>query len=166
MTPDAIWWQRFWSMLVQVWFVAYSVQSGQSHYLNQCLLIINWTSGNKHQWNLNQNTKFVLKYFFENVYKITCLFFRSQCINRWFMPITKLHFYWPPVRWHNLPDGFSTQRPRNAQRAPMGFPPSEAVSLATDPVADIGYLRFTPDLHRWGKYQQSVCAGDLNANLI
>ena len=39
----------FWS-----WLVAYSVPS---HYLNQCWPIVNWTLGNKFQWNLHQYTK-------------------------------------------------------------------------------------------------------------
>ena len=36
------------------WLVAYSAPS---HYLNQCLIIVNWTLRNKLQWNFNQNTK-------------------------------------------------------------------------------------------------------------
>ena len=31
--------------------------STPSHYLNQCWVIINWTLGNKLQWNFNQNTR-------------------------------------------------------------------------------------------------------------
>ena len=30
--------------------------SAPTHYLNQCWYIVNWTLGNKFQWNLNQNT--------------------------------------------------------------------------------------------------------------
>ena len=30
--------------------------SAPSHYLNQCWLIVNWTPGNKFQWNSNQNS--------------------------------------------------------------------------------------------------------------
>ena len=37
------------------WFVAYSVKS---HYLNQGLIIVNWTLRNILQFNFNQNTKF------------------------------------------------------------------------------------------------------------
>ena len=36
------------------WLVAYSATS---HYLNQCWVIINWTIGNRLQWNFNQNTR-------------------------------------------------------------------------------------------------------------
>ena len=45
--------QWIWSALVQV-LAAYSAPS---HYLNQCLDIVNWTLGNKLQWNFNQNKK-------------------------------------------------------------------------------------------------------------
>ena len=38
----------------RVSLVAYSAQS---HYLNQCWDIVNWTLGNTIQWNFNQNTK-------------------------------------------------------------------------------------------------------------
>ena len=36
------------------WLVAWSAPS---HYQNQCWFIVNWTLGNKLQWNQNQNTK-------------------------------------------------------------------------------------------------------------
>ena len=36
------------------WLVAYSAPS---HYLNQCWVIVNWTPGNKVQWDVNQITK-------------------------------------------------------------------------------------------------------------
>ena len=39
-----------------------------SHYLNQCWLIVNWTPGNKFQWNLNRNPIiFIKENAFENV---------------------------------------------------------------------------------------------------
>ena len=31
-----------------------------SHYLNQCWVIVNWTLGNKLQWNFDQNTKLLI----------------------------------------------------------------------------------------------------------
>ena len=38
-----------------------------SHYLNQCWNIVNWTLGNKLQWNLNQNPNiFIQENAFEN----------------------------------------------------------------------------------------------------
>ena len=39
-----------------------------SHYLNQCCNIINWTLGNKLQWNLNRNFHiFIQENKFENI---------------------------------------------------------------------------------------------------
>ena len=39
-----------------------------SHYLNQCLNIVNWTLRNKLQWNINQNSySFIQENAFENV---------------------------------------------------------------------------------------------------
>ena len=47
------------------WLVACSASS---HYLNQCWNIVNWTLGNKLQWNLNQNLhNFIQENVFENV---------------------------------------------------------------------------------------------------
>ena len=41
------------------------------HYLNQCWLIVNWTPGNKFQWNLNLNSLIFIQ---ENAFEITvCL---------------------------------------------------------------------------------------------
>ena len=42
--------------------------SAPSHYLNQCWIIVNWTPGNKFQWNLNRNyIIFIQENAFENV---------------------------------------------------------------------------------------------------
>ena len=42
--------------------------SAPSHYLNQCWWIVNWTLGDKRQWNFNQNTKFFIhENAFENI---------------------------------------------------------------------------------------------------
>ena len=38
-----------------------------SHYLNQCWLVVNWTLGNKFQWNPNQNTNIFIE---ENEFQI------------------------------------------------------------------------------------------------
>ena len=47
------------------WLVAYSAPS---HCLNQCWPIVNWTPGNKFQWNLNWNSViFIQENAFENV---------------------------------------------------------------------------------------------------
>ena len=41
---------------------------GDTHYLNQCRVIVNWTLRNKLQWNFNQNTKpFIHENASENV---------------------------------------------------------------------------------------------------
>ena len=37
-------------------FLQYAICLTPSHYMNQCWLIVNWTTRNKFQWNLNQNT--------------------------------------------------------------------------------------------------------------
>ena len=51
----------------RLWLVAYSAPS---HYLNQSWVIVNWTIGNKLQWNFYQNTKLFLH---ENVFQnIVC----------------------------------------------------------------------------------------------
>ena len=42
--------------------------AGPSHYLNQCLNIVNWTLGNKLQWNFNRNWNiFIQENALENV---------------------------------------------------------------------------------------------------
>ena len=57
------------SELGRHWFRYWLVAClAQSHYLNKCFLIVNWTLRNKLQWNLNQNTKpFVYENAFQNV---------------------------------------------------------------------------------------------------
>ena len=53
-----------------------------SHYLKQCWNIVNWTLGNKFQWNLNENLYiFILEGAFENVMKLAAILSRSQCVN-------------------------------------------------------------------------------------
>ena len=50
------------SKLVQYWFKYWLVAcSATSHYLNQCWLIVEWTTGNKFQWNYNENIIFSFK---------------------------------------------------------------------------------------------------------
>ena len=54
-----------------------------SHYLNQCWTIVNWTLGNKLQWNLNRNSYiFIQENVFENVvWKIAAIFSQPWCVN-------------------------------------------------------------------------------------
>ena len=54
-----------------------------SHYLNQCWNIINWTLGNKLQWNFNRNSYIFIH---ENALKIVVwkkatILSRPQCVN-------------------------------------------------------------------------------------
>ena len=45
------------SKLGHHWFRSWLVTwPAQSHYLNQCWIIVNWTLGNIFQWHLNQNS--------------------------------------------------------------------------------------------------------------
>ena len=57
-----------------------------SHYLNQCWNIVNWTIGNKLQWNINQNSNiFIQENAFENdVWKMAAIFAWPQCVNTQF----------------------------------------------------------------------------------
>ena len=59
-----------------------------SHYLKQCWNILNWTLGNKLQWNLNRNLNiFIQENAFENVvWKMATILSRPQCVNFY-------HFY-------------------------------------------------------------------------
>ena len=54
-----------------------------SHYLNQCWNIVNWTLGNKLQWNLNRNLYiFIQENPLENVvWKMAAILSRPQCVN-------------------------------------------------------------------------------------
>ena len=40
-----------------------------SHYLKRCWLTVNWTLGNKHQWNLNRNLRNKLQWKFEPTFE-------------------------------------------------------------------------------------------------
>ena len=53
------------------------------HYLNQCWNIVNWTLGNKLQWDLYQNLNiFIQENAFENVvWKMAAILSRPQCDN-------------------------------------------------------------------------------------
>ena len=56
--------------------------SAPSHYLNQCWNIVNWTLGNKLQWNLNRNTNiFIQENAFESVVcQMAAILSRPQCV--------------------------------------------------------------------------------------
>ena len=64
------------------WLVAWSVSS---HYLNQCLNIVNSNLRNKLQWNLKQNSYiFVQENAFEKVvYEMAATLSRPQCAKMW-----------------------------------------------------------------------------------
>ena len=53
------------------------------HCLNQCWNIVNWTRGNKLQWNLNQNSNiFIQENAFENfVCEMASIWSLPQCVN-------------------------------------------------------------------------------------
>ena len=53
-----------------------------SHHLNQCWNIVNWTLGNKFQWNPNRNSNiFIQGNSFENgVYEMAPILSRPQCV--------------------------------------------------------------------------------------
>ena len=53
-----------------------------SHYLNQCWNIVNWTLGNKLQWNFNRNSNiFIQEIAFENVVcEMASILSRPQCV--------------------------------------------------------------------------------------
>ena len=57
--------------------------SAPSHYLNQCWDIVNWTLGNKLQWNHNRNLYIFIQ---ENtqknvVWEMAAILSRPQCVN-------------------------------------------------------------------------------------
>ena len=66
-SPPSAAYMRRWIKSVLVQIMACRL-SAPSHYLNQCWVIVNWTLGNKFQWNFNQNTKlFIHENASENV---------------------------------------------------------------------------------------------------
>ena len=73
--------QRIGSALVQI--MACDL-SAPSHYLNQFWNIVNWTLGNKFQWNFRQNTPIsIQENAFENVvWKMASILSWPQCVNK------------------------------------------------------------------------------------
>ena len=55
-----------------------------SHYLNQHWDIVNWTIGNKFQWNINRNSNILIREnAFENVvWKMVAILPRPQCVKK------------------------------------------------------------------------------------
>ena len=55
----------------------------QIHYLNQCGIIVNWTLGDKRQWNFNPNTKFFIQEkAFENIVcEMVAILSRGRWVN-------------------------------------------------------------------------------------
>ena len=100
------WWFLFfthWSRLTHIranklghhlfkqWLITCSTPS---HYRNQCWFTLNWTLGNKFQWNLNQNTTvFTEENQFENVVcTMTAILSLPQCVH-WFPGVITLHIF-------------------------------------------------------------------------
>ena len=63
--------------------------------MNQCWYIVNWTLGNKLQWNFNQNSYiFIQENAFENViWKTVAILSRPQGVNDFFVVVDKIFFY-------------------------------------------------------------------------
>ena len=54
----------------------------QSHYLNQCWVIVNWTLKKKLQWNFNRNIKFFIhENASENIWEIAAILSRGRWVN-------------------------------------------------------------------------------------
>ena len=71
--------------LVQIWLVAWTVPS---HYRSQWWNIVNWTIGNKLQWNRNRNLQISIQ---ENAFecpvrKMAAILSRPQCVNALSLP--------------------------------------------------------------------------------
>ena len=70
--------------LGQHWFRKWlGAEQATSHYLNQCWLIVNWTLGNKLQWNSDKNTKlFIHENAFENIVcEMAAILSRGRWVN-------------------------------------------------------------------------------------
>ena len=73
-----------WSRVAHVCVIKIDHQwSVPSHYLNQCLFIVNWNRQNKFQWNSNLNSYiFIEENAYENVvWKKAAILSRPQCVN-------------------------------------------------------------------------------------
>ena len=74
---EAVW--RIYHHWFRWWLVAWPAPS---HYLNQCWNIVNWTLGNKFQWNLNRTLYiFIQENAFENVVRnLAAILSRPKCV--------------------------------------------------------------------------------------
>ena len=79
----------------QHWFREWLVAgSAPSHYLHQCWNIVNWTLGNKLQWNFNRNSNiFIEENTFENV---VCEMLPISSRPQW--KPTRHYFAWQMIR--------------------------------------------------------------------
>ena len=86
-----------------------STCSMSSHHLNQCQLIVNWTIGNKVQWNLIPNTtvfnwrKWIWNWSRHQSVEIILCAFTDTDTKRW-------SYWWPSHHW--LHPKLSFRRPR------------------------------------------------------
>ena len=78
------------------------------HYLNQCWNIVNWTPGNKIQWNFNQNSYiFIQGSAFKNgVWKMAAILSWPWCVNVNIVVMACIcRILWPlsgDVIWHHI----------------------------------------------------------------
>ena len=83
------------------WLVAWPAPS---HHLNQCWNIVNWTLGNKLQWNINRNLYiFIQENAFEiAVWKIAAILPRPQWVKQKCHSEQAHHLFreWPVPLWH------------------------------------------------------------------
>ena len=76
-------------ILCQLWLRQWLFAcSTQSHYLNQCLAIVNWTFGNNFQWNPTKNNIFIEQNaFWKVVCKMVSILARPQYVTNVFYDI-------------------------------------------------------------------------------
>ena len=67
-----------------------------NHYLNQCWIIVNWTTGNRFQWNLENITIFIKENWFQNVAcRMSAILSLPQCvIGACELLMGHVHCYW------------------------------------------------------------------------
>ena len=77
------------------WFRKWLVAWSPSHYLNQCLTIVNWNLRNKFQWNIKRHSDIVIKgNAFENVVcEMVAILSRPEYVNAWeYWSVLDLHW--------------------------------------------------------------------------
>ena len=105
------------------------------HYLNQHLVIVNWTLRNKLQWNFNQNTKFCINANASE--NIVCEMVAILCRGRWVIMFriltTKLDRRCNEIELEHLPIYISGNfANRFLQEKPVIWPKSIGLSLNID----------------------------------